>query len=114
MLFPLTSSSISLTLYATSAAHIMLNPQAGPPNQQPLQQSQAVLTLTMTLRTTVTSYVTTSTTTEPRTRYTMDGTTDVPKVVQAWYAAQKAEGCDRTACASCRVWYECEGFGSVW
>ncbi|TKA44029.1 hypothetical protein B0A54_04795 [Friedmanniomyces endolithicus] len=25
--------------------------------------------------------------------------------VQTWYGGQKARGCDRTACASCRWWY---------
>ena len=69
---------------------------------------------TTTLHTTVTSYILYSTITATLTRYTADETTAVPEAVQTWYAAQREEGCDRTACASCRVWYECGGFGVVW
>lgn len=79
--------------------------------QEPLGGHQ---TQTTTLHTTVTSYVLYSIITATLTRYTADETTAVPEAVQTWYAAQKEEGCDRTACASCRVWYACEGFGEVW
>jgi hypothetical protein len=94
----------------------ILNQQ--PLQQFPMQQQQEPLggdqTQTTTLHTTVTSYVLYSTITATLTRYTADETTAVPEAVQTWYAAQKEEGCDRTACASCRVWYACEGFGEVW
>jgi hypothetical protein len=93
-------------------AHVMLNSPRFIPNQQPLQEPLAVLTTT--LHTTVTSYASTSMITATLTRYTADDTTDVPAAVQTWYSAQRAEGCDRTACASCRVWYSCGGFGDLW
>jgi hypothetical protein len=112
----LPSLSFLLVVYiafsSTVAAHIMLNNPRFIPNQQPLQEPLAVLTTT--LHTTVTSYASTSMITATLTRYTADDTTDVPAAVQTWYSAQRAEGCDRTACASCRVWYSCEGFGDVW
>jgi hypothetical protein len=112
----LSSLSFMLVVYmalsSTVTAHVMLNNPRFIPNQQPLQEPLAVLTTT--LHTTVTSYASTSMITATLTRYTADGTTDVPAAVQTWYSAQRAEGCDRTACASCRVWYSCEGFGALW
>jgi hypothetical protein len=109
-----------------AAAHVLPNPPTlHILNQQPLhqfsmqqqQQQQEPLgdhAQTTTLHTTVTSYILYSTITATLTRYTADETTDVPEAVQTWYAAQKEKGCDRTACASCRVWYECGGFGEGW
>lgn len=114
----LISSTFSST---TCAARAMPKPPTiHIPNQQPLQQfpmPQEPLVggdRTTTLHTTVTSYVLYSTITATLTRYTADETTAVPEAVQTWYAAQREAGCDRTACASCRVWYACEGFGEVW
>jgi len=125
MLTLLTTLLLSLTFSPTTCASARVMPK--PPtihilNQQPLQQfpmqQQEPLggdsTQTTTLHTTVTSYVLYSTITATLTRYTADETTAVPEAVQTWYAAQREEGCDRTACASCRVWYACEGFGEVW
>lgn len=80
------------------------------PQEEPLAGAHQ----TTTLHTTVTSYILYSTITATLTRYTADETTAVPEAVQTWYAAQQEEGCDRTACASCKVWYECGGFGVVW
>jgi len=82
--------------------------------QQQQQEPLGDHAQTTTLHTTVTSYILYSTITATLTRYTADETTNVPEAVQTWYAAQKEEGCDRTACASCRVWYECGGFGEGW
>jgi hypothetical protein len=105
---------LSIASSPTITAHIIPNNPPFQPNQrqQPLQQPPTVLTTT--LHTTVTSYASTSMITATLTRYTADDTTDVPAAVQTWYGAQRTEGCDRTACASCRVWYECEGTGVIW
>lgn len=110
MLASLSSVLITIALTSTVAAHVMLNSPIVP-NQQPLQEpmQDPLESLTTTLHTTITSYIMTRTVTESRTRYTSDSTTNIPEAVQTWYAAQKTEGCDRTACASCRVWYKCEG-----
>jgi hypothetical protein len=112
----LPSLSYILVVYiafsSTVAAHVMLNNPRFIPNQQPLQEPLAVLTTT--LHTTVTSYASISMITATLTRYVADDTTDVPAAVQTWYGAQRAEGCDRTACASRRVWYSCEEFGALW
>ena len=113
----LSSSTLSST---TCAARAMPKPPTiHILNQQPLQQfpmpqEPSAGDRTATLHTTVTSYVLYSTITATLTRYTADETTAVPEAVQTWYAAQREAGCDRTACASCRVWYACEGFGEVW
>lgn len=120
MLALLISLFLSTTLSPTCAARVMSNPPAIHTlnQQQPLQQfpmqQQPLVDQTTTLHTTVTSYILYSTITATLTRYTADETTAVPEAVQTWYAAQREEGCDRTACASCRVWYECGGFGVVW
>ncbi|GAB7326798.1 hypothetical protein MBLNU13_g10738t2 [Cladosporium sp. NU13] len=122
MLTLLTTLLLSLALSSTTCAarampkpptiHI-LNQQSL--QQIPMQQQEPLAgAQTTTLHTTVTSYVLYSTITATLTRYTADEITAVPEAVQTWYAAQKEEGCDRTACASCRVWYACEGFGNVW
>jgi len=116
MLASLSSMLISIALTSTVAAHVMLNSPIVP-NQQPLQEpiQEPLEDLTTTLHTTVTSYILTRTVTASRTRYTSDSTTNIPEAVQTWYAAQRTEGCDRTACASCRVWYGCEGeFETLW
>ena len=92
------------------------NQQQQPLQQYPMPQEEPLAGAhqTTTLHTTVTSYILYSTITATLTRYTADETTAVPEAVQTWYAAQREEGCDRTACASCRVWYECGGSGVVW
>ena len=124
MLSLLTTLLLSLTLSSSTYASARVMPKPPTihiPNQQqqplqqfPMQQQEPLEVQTTTLHTTVTSYVLYSTITATLTRYTADETTAVPEAVQTWYAAQKEEGCDRTACASCRVWYACEGFGEVW
>lgn len=101
-----------IALSATSTARVTFAPQ-GMPNQQLLQESLEE-PITMTLHTIVTSYIATSTITAHLTRYTEGGTTAVPEAVQTWYAGQREEGCDRTACASCRVWYRCAGLQGAW
>jgi hypothetical protein len=125
MLTLLTTLLLTLTLspstcaaratFKPSTIHIP-NQQQQPLQQFPMQQQESLAEdqTTTTLHTTVTSYVLYSTITATLTRYTVDETTAVPEAVQTWYAAQKEEGCDRTACASCRVWYECEGFVEGW
>ncbi|KAK4888943.1 hypothetical protein LTR27_012223 [Elasticomyces elasticus] len=35
--------------------------------------------------------------------------TPVADAVQTWYGGQKPTGCDKTACASCRWFYQCQG-----
>ena len=117
MLAFLISLLIALNFSSTCTAHVMVRqPIVRILNQQPLQHpiQEPLGDLTTTLHTTVTSYVLYSTITATLTRYTADETTDVPAAVQTWYGAQHAEGCDRTACASCRMWYQCEGFVSDW
>jgi len=34
--------------------------------------------------------------------------------VQTWYRGQEKEGCDRTACASCKWYYKCQGSEPDW
>ena len=34
--------------------------------------------------------------------------------MQTWYAGQHLHGCDKTACASCRWWYKCNGSTLAW
>ncbi|RMY77683.1 hypothetical protein D0863_01167 [Hortaea werneckii] len=58
---------------------------AGPP----LQHFRATITLTHT--------------------HTATASPTTEKVVQTWYGGQKKYGCDKTACASCRWYYNCEG-----
>lgn len=104
-----------LALSTPTTARAMFPPQHYP-NQKPLQQQplEGDITMTKTLHTTLTSYIATSTITAILTRYTEDRTTAVPEAVQTWYAGQREEGCDRTACASCRVWYRCAGLEMEW
>lgn len=115
MLAFLSSLLVYIALSSTCTAYAILNPPVVR-NQQPLQYpiQEPLEDLTTTLHTTVTSYILYSTITATLTRYTADETTDVPLAVQTWYGAQRAEGCDRTACASCRMWYSCEGFVADW
>lgn len=85
----------------------MLNNQVG--LQQPLQDAP------MTIRVTESRWTTSTTTaTATRFRYVSEGITAVPAAVQTWYAGQQEEGCDRTACACCRVYYDCGQFGLAW
>ncbi|KAM0708626.1 hypothetical protein Q7P35_005278 [Cladosporium inversicolor] len=107
--------SLLLSISTCAAARVMPNQQQQPLQQFPMPQEEPLAGAhqTTTLHTTVTSYILYSTITATLTRYTADETTAVPEAVQTWYAAQQEEGCDRTACASCKVWYECGGFGVV-
>jgi hypothetical protein len=117
MLALLSTLLLSIALPPICTAHVMQR-QATIHilNQQPLQNpmQEPLGDLTTTVHTTVTSYVVYSTMTATLTRYVADETTAVPEAVQTWYGAQRAEGCDRTACASCRMWYQCEGFVADW
>lgn len=118
MLASLSSILISIALTSTVAARVMPNSPIVPnqqPLQEPIQEQETLEDLTTTLHTTITSYISIRTVTASRTRYTSDSTTNIPEAVQTWYAAQKTAGCDRTACASCRVWYGCGGlFETPW
>jgi hypothetical protein len=117
MLALLSTFLISIALSSTCTAHVLLRrPTVHILNQQPLQNriQEPLADLTTTLHTTVTSYVVYSTMTATLTRYVADETTAIPAAVQTWYGAQHADGCDRTACASCRMWYQCEGFVADW
>jgi len=87
------------------------NPWAAQNQQQQPMLDQEDLTMTQHITTTRYTFVTT---TRTHTRYVSDGVTAVPAPVQTWYGAQKAEGCDKTACASCRFWYKCQGGGQAW
>lgn len=90
---------LALTTLATASHSLNLN-------QQPLLQPPTTL---HTIASTSTSYAFLLAT-QTRTRYIDDdGSTAVPRPVQTWYAGQKERGCDRTACASCWVWYGCRG-----
>lgn len=84
----------------------MNNPQGA--LQQPLRDITSTQTYTTTIHATLTHYTTSTVT---ATRYE---TTAVPEVVQTWYAGQHTEGCDRTACASSRVWYERGEVDGAW
>lgn len=115
MLHPLTTL-ITALLFA-----VWISPSTSLPNspaplvdniqvalQQPLRDITSTLTYTTTIHTTSTLW---ATRTISATRY---DTTAVPEAVQTWYAGQYTKGCDPTACASCRVWYECGEADGVW
>lgn len=114
MLHPLTTLLTAL-LFAIwiSPSTSLPNPSAHVDNpkgalQQPLRDITLTLTYTTTVHTTSTLWATSTIT---ATRY---DTTAVPEAVQTWYAGQHTQGCDRTACASCRVWYACGKADGVW
>ncbi|KAI6896963.1 hypothetical protein KC318_g2417 [Hortaea werneckii] len=78
------TETITSTLYQT-VTESATSVTAGPP----LQHFRATITLTHT--------------------HTATASPTAEKVVQTWYGGQKKYGCDKTACASCRWYYNCEG-----
>jgi hypothetical protein len=105
---PTTHTSSALT----TVDSLVLNPFAfqREAQEQPLAKKPTSLSTSTTTNTI--GPTTTSTATITMTRYVESaGVTSVPTAVQTWYAGQKETGCDRTACASCRVWYNCDDQG---
>ncbi|RMY15152.1 hypothetical protein D0868_01035 [Hortaea werneckii] len=83
------TETITSTLYQT-VTESATSVTAGPP----LQHFRATITLTHT--------------------HTATASPTAERVVQTWYGGQKKYGCDKTACASCRWYYNCEGGEPAW
>ena len=72
--------------------------------QQPLLNSRSTVTSTSTVTKTLTTTVANP----------MATTSNQNPAVQSWYAGQRLHGCDKTACASCRWWYQRQSWEPTW
>lgn len=129
--FTLLATTLATADYRTSATSLpaaaaALDRQAqqpllfSTPSPSPSPSTSARCTRTTTIRTTRTRTRTvyadalTTSTALPEESPTRESVKGESVRVQTWYGGQKRSGCDRTACASCRVWYQCRGGEPAW